>query len=95
MRPAHELLGIVYTLLWMDPFAPVTEADLAQARVDPEFRNKLLTRNLEILLGKIQRQRQLPRTATASAAQIREGVTLAVRLAELIQTTVIPPPRGS
>ncbi len=94
MRPAHELLGIVYTLLWMDPFAPVTEADLAQARVDPEFRNKLLTRNLELLLGKIQRQRQSPRSATASAAQIREGVTLAVRLAELIQTTAIPP-RGS
>jgi hypothetical protein len=78
----------------MDPFAPVTEADLAQARADPAFRNKLLTRNLEILLGKLQRQRQSPRSATASAAQMREGVTLAVRLAELIQTTAMPS-RGS
>ena len=71
----------------MDPFAPVTEAHLARAREDPAFRNKLLTRNLEILLGKLQTQRQAPLSATASAAQIREGVTLAVRLAELIQTT--------
>jgi hypothetical protein len=78
----------------MDPFAPVTEVELAQARGDPAFRNKLLTRNLEILLGKLQKQRQSPRSATASAAQMREGVTLAVRLAELIQTTAIPP-RGS
>jgi hypothetical protein len=78
----------------MDPFAPVTEVELAQAREDPAFRNKLLTRNLEILLGKLQKQRQSPRSATASAAQMREGVTLAVRLAELIQTTAIPP-RGS
>ena len=72
----------------MDPFAPVTEAELAQAREDPAFRNRLLTRNLEILLGKLQKQRQAPHSATASAAQMREGVTLAVRLAEMIQTTV-------
>jgi hypothetical protein len=73
---------------------PVTDAELARAREDPAFRNRLLTRNLEILLGKLQKQRQAPRSATASASQMREGVTLAVRLAELIQTTVAPP-RGS
>jgi hypothetical protein len=73
---------------------PVTDAELARARKDPVFRNRLLTRNLEILLGKLQKQRQAPRSATASASQMREGVTLAVRLAELIQTTVAPP-RGS
>ncbi len=78
----------------MDPFAPVTEAQLARARQDPAFRNRLLTRNLEILLGKLQKQRQSPRSATASAAQMREGVTLAVRLAELIQTAAAPT-RGS
>jgi hypothetical protein len=75
----------------MDPFAPITEAQLARAREDPAFRNRLLTRNLEILLGKLQKQRQSPRSATATAAQMREGVTLAVRLAELIQTGAAPP----
>ncbi len=81
-------------LLGMDPFAPVTDAELAQAREDPAFRNRLLTRNLEILLGKLQKQRQTPNAATASAAQMREGVTLAVRLAEMIQTTVASPRRS-
>jgi len=70
----------------MNPFAPVTDAELAQAREDPAFRQKLLTRNLEFLLGRLQKQRQSPRSATATPAQMREGVTLAVRLAELIQT---------
>jgi hypothetical protein len=76
----------------MNPFLPVTEAELARARQDPAFRQKLLTQNLELLLGKLQRQRQKPRSA-ASATQMREGVTLAVRLAELIQTP--GPSRGS
>jgi hypothetical protein len=78
----------------MDPFAPITEAELAQAREDPAFRRRLLTRNLEILLSKLQKQRQAPRNATATASQMREGVTLAVRLAELIQTTAGPPRRS-
>ncbi len=77
----------------MDPFAPITEAELAQAREDPAFRRRLLTRSLEILLGRLQKQRQAPRNATATASQMREGVTLAVRLAELIQTTAGPPRR--
>lgn len=74
----------------MDPFALVTEAELAQAREDPTFRQVLLTRNLELLLSKLRNQRQAFRAATATASQIREGVTLAVRLAELIQTTAGP-----
>jgi hypothetical protein len=77
----------------MNPFLPVTEAELARARQDPAFRQKLLTQNLELLLGKLQRQRQKPRSGVASATQMREGVTLAVRLAELIQTP--GPSRGS
>jgi hypothetical protein len=74
----------------MNPYAPVTDADLAQAREDPAFRNKLLTRNLSLLLGKLQKQRLSPRSATATPAQMREGVTLAVRLAELIQASGNP-----
>jgi hypothetical protein len=68
----------------MAAFSPVTESELAQAREDPAFRQQLLTRNLEILLAKLQKQRQAPRSKDSNAAQMREGVTLAVRLAELI-----------
>jgi hypothetical protein len=74
----------------MDPFSPVTEADLARARRDPEFRQRLLTESLEVLLGKLQKQRRTPRAAPASPKEIREGVALAVRLAELIQTAADP-----
>ena len=78
----------------MSPFSPVTEAELARARRDPAFRQKLLTQSLEVLLGRLQKQRQAPRSALATAKQMREGVTLAVRLAELIQTAA-DPSRGS
>lgn len=78
----------------MNPFSPVTEAELARARLDPAFRQKLLTQNLEVLLGKLRKQRQATRSAAASATQMREGVTLAVRLAELIQSAA-DPSRGS
>jgi len=79
----------------MAAFSPVTEAELAQARDDPAFRQQLLTRNLELLLAKLQKQRQMPRSKDASAAQMREGVTLAVRLAELIAIAAGASARGS
>lgn len=70
----------------MSAFAPVTDTDLARARNDPAFRQKLLEQSLETLLTSLQRLRQ---TAAAkdgvAAAQMREAVELAVRLAELIQ----------
>ncbi len=78
----------------MHAFSPVTEAELARAREDPAFRQKLLTQNLEVLLGRLQKQRQVPSSGAGSAKQMREGVTLAVRLAELIQAAA-GPSRGS
>jgi len=69
----------------MSAFAPVTDAELAQARQDPQFRQRLLKQSLELLLAKLQKLRAKPATAKASAKEIREGVQLAVRLAELIQ----------
>ena len=74
----------------MIPFAPVSDADLARAREDPAFRQKLLTQSLELLLGRLQKQRQHPNSAAASVKQMREGVALAVRLAELIQSAAEP-----
>jgi hypothetical protein len=69
----------------MNAFTPVTDAELVRARNDPEFRQKLLTNNLEALLGTLQRHRQAPATGVVDLQQMREGVVLAVRLAELIQ----------
>jgi hypothetical protein len=70
----------------MAAFAPVTDAGLARARSDPAFRRKLLEQSLEALLAGLQKLRNdAPSRENASAKQIREGVELAVRLAELIQ----------
>lgn len=71
----------------MSPFTPVTDAELVRARHDPGFRRKLLANNLEALLGTLQKQRQAPASGIANLQQLREGGALAVRLAELIQTS--------
>jgi hypothetical protein len=76
----------------MISFAPVTDDDLARARQDPAFRQKLLSQNLEVLLAVLKKERQAARATGTAAAQLREGVQLAVRLAELIQAAV-PAPR--
>jgi hypothetical protein len=70
----------------MSAYAPVSDTDLARARSDPAFRQKLLEQSLETLLANLQKLRQTaaPKDNTA-AAQMREAVELAVRLAELIQ----------
>jgi hypothetical protein len=71
----------------MSNFLAVTDSDLARARTDPVFRQKLLTESLEILLATIKRQRKPGQPARSSGdTQLREGVELAVRLAELIQS---------
>ena len=67
-------------------FSPVTDAELARARTDPAFRQKLLTRSLELLLTGLQRLHLAQRLDGSGRRQeMREGVELAVRLAELIQ----------
>jgi hypothetical protein len=70
----------------MSTFPGVTDDDLNRARSDPAFRQKLLTESLETLLAKIQKLRKAAgSSAPAGTPQLREGVELAVRLAELIQ----------
>jgi hypothetical protein len=76
-------------------FSPVTEADLDRAREDPAFRHRLLQQSLDLLLRKLQKQRQTARPDTADAGRMREGVTLAVRLAELIQGDTSGPSRNN
>lgn len=70
----------------MNPFSPVTDADLTRARADPSFRQRLLEQSLEALLAGMKRLRGGAAPAGGMGAkQLREGVELAVRLAELIQ----------
>ncbi len=74
----------------LKPFAPVTEAVLARARRDPDFRQHLLAQNLDLLLTTLQKLRGTGSSSRASADEVREGVALAVRLAELIQAAPLP-----
>jgi len=70
----------------MADFTEVTDEDLARARQDSAFRLKLISANLEVLLAKLNRMRASSRVLDKdSARQIRDGVDLAVRLAELLQ----------
>jgi hypothetical protein len=64
--------------------ALVTDDDLAHARLDPDFRHRLVADHLQLLLNELNRLRG-DKTDARSAGQIREGVNLAVQLAELLQ----------
>ena len=63
----------------------VTEDDLARARGDPAFRQQLLAGNLERLLETLNKMRKASNNHPDSARQIREGVELAVKLADRLQ----------
>ena len=71
----------------MSETAIVTDDDLARARQDPAFRHQLVADSLELLLRELNRLRSAKSNA-ARQRQIREGVELAVRLADLLQRIV-------
>jgi hypothetical protein len=73
----------------MKALPQITEAELTQARQDPAYRQRLLQQSLDALLGILQRENRLSRGATDDE-RLREGVNMAVRLAELIQTADDP-----
>lgn len=80
----------------MSNFAAVTDEDLARARQDPAFRHRLLADNLDILLTKLNRLRSSSGMNSAQASQIRDGVKLAVKLADLLQVKPeTEPPRAA
>jgi hypothetical protein len=73
-----------------------TEDDLARARSDPAFRQHLLADNLERLLEALNKMRKANATSPESARQIREGVDLAVKLADRLQQNAVDPgPRAA
>jgi hypothetical protein len=68
----------------------VTEDDLARARTDPEFRQQLMASNLELLLEALNQARRASNIKPEAARQIREGVDLAVKLADRLQQKAGP-----
>jgi hypothetical protein len=66
-------------------FNLVTEDDIARARSDPEFRQQLMAKNLDRLLEALNKMRRSTDVKPEAARQIREGVDLAVKLADLLQ----------
>jgi hypothetical protein len=64
----------------------VTDGDLARARRDPAFRQRFLADHLDKLLEALNHARRNAGTNPDKALQIREGVDLAVKLAEILNT---------
>lgn len=60
----------------------VTDDDLARARRDPDFRQRFYADNLDRLLEKLNEMRK----TGGDAGLIKEGVELAVKLADRLNT---------
>ena len=70
----------------MADFTVVTDEMLERARHEPAFRRKLISDNLEFLLKQLNKMRASKGGLDKqSARQIRDGVDLAVKLAEMLQ----------
>jgi hypothetical protein len=70
----------------MVEFTAVTEEDLERARQDPAVRQRMLSDNLEVLLPTLNKMRASSDTLAAAAREVRDGVDLAVKLADLLET---------
>jgi hypothetical protein len=74
----------------------VTEDDLARARSDPQFRQQLMAENLDRLLEALNKMRNSSDVKPEAVRQIREGVDLAVKLADRLQQNALNPgPRAA
>lgn len=63
----------------------VSDDDLERARQDPAFRQQLMAENLDKLLAALNRAKQGRDKSPETARQMREGVDLAVLLADRLQ----------
>ena len=66
----------------------VTDEELERARTDPEFRQEFMAGKLEMLLEALNKMRRASNVEPQAARQIREGVDLAVKLADRLQQKV-------
>ena len=78
----------------MHDISLVTDSDLARARQDADFRQRLLTDSLELLLGELSKLQRATNSG-ARADQVREGVELAVKLADLLRRMAAGTPRAA
>ena len=65
--------------------ALVSEDEIARARSDPAFRQQFLAQNLDRLLGALEMMRRAGNQDADTARLIKEGVDLAVKLADRLQ----------
>ena len=72
----------------------ITDSDLARARRDAGFRQRLLTESLNRLLGELSKLQRAANN-TARPDQVREGVELAVKLADLLRRMGPGAPRAA
>lgn len=63
----------------------ISDDDLARARSDPAFCQQMLAENLERLLEALNKMRRTRSPSPETARQMREGVDLAVKLADRLQ----------
>jgi len=63
----------------------VSEHDLTRARGDAAFRQRLMADSLERLLETLRRMRKADDPSPQTVRQMREGVDLAVQLADRLQ----------
>lgn len=64
----------------------ITDADIARSRADPRFKQVLLAKVLEQLLGTLHRLQHKSDFSDAVALQhLREGALMAVKLADIIR----------
>ena len=69
----------------MDPV--ISDEDIERSRPDPRFKQILLAKVLDQLLGTLYRLQHDPNAAAAASAQnLREGALMAVKLADLIRS---------
>ena len=73
----------------------ISDDDLARARSDPNFRQQLLAENLERLLEALNKMRRAHCESPEAARQMREGVDLAVKLADRLQQNGDHGPRAA
>ncbi|MEJ2375969.1 MAG: hypothetical protein P8Y71_11325 [Pseudolabrys sp.] len=59
-----------------------SEDDLSRACHDPAFRQQLMAENLERLLAALNKMRREKSESPQAAGQIRDGVDVAVKLAD-------------
>lgn len=73
----------------------VTDEDIRRARHDPTFRQQMLAENLARLLEALKRMRRDGSESPQAASQMREGVDLAVKLADRLQRYDNPGPQAA